>query len=132
MGDATHGAEIVRVDQIGEPHRCLKAVQELQDLIRHQRIERGGHLVTDDQVRPRRERTGNAHPLLLPTGKLSRQALRQRGVESYGLEQFGDARAPAGARQTKVKRHRTSYDGDDRLAWIERYIGKLENELDPA
>ena len=59
-------------EHVGELELVLQPLQQLEDLLRHQLVERRGHLVTDDQLRLGGQRAGDADALLLPAGQLAR------------------------------------------------------------
>ena len=46
-----HGCEVMGDEHIRQGQVILKLREKLQDAFRHQLIERGGHLITDDKLR---------------------------------------------------------------------------------
>lgn len=56
----------------GEAHIAAQPVEKRNDLRLNRNIERRDRLITDDELRLQRQRTGNGDPLALAAGKLVR------------------------------------------------------------
>ena len=65
VGDVLHDREIMRDEQVAEPHLPLQIEKQVQDLALDGDIERGDRLVADDQTRLECDRPGDADPLPL-------------------------------------------------------------------
>ncbi len=76
-------------------------LQEVEDLACHRGVETGGRLVEDEQPRTRRERRGDADPLLLPTRQLVRPPSRDHGRlrQAHRRQQLQGPQASRGAWQ---------------------------------
>ena len=65
----------------------LQVVEQVDDLRLDRHVERGDRLVGDDQLRPQRERAGDADALALAAGELVRVAVVVLRVQADELEQ---------------------------------------------
>ena len=65
VGKEFNYRQIVRYKEIGEVHRALKILKKVDDLRLNRHIERRYGLVTDNELRLYRERSGNTDPLSL-------------------------------------------------------------------
>ncbi len=72
--DMVDHREIVRDEEVSEPHPPLQIAHQVQNLRLHRNVERRGRLVADEKARLRRQRTGNRNPLALTAGELVRIA----------------------------------------------------------
>ncbi len=70
---------------------ALLGAEELEDLLRRDRVEAGGGLVVEDDRRVRDGGAGDADALLLPAGEARGHALLEAG-ERDAREPLGDAR----------------------------------------
>ena len=70
VADTFHDLHFVRDEEHGQPELCVEVFHQLQDGIRGFWIERAGRFVREQHLRVTRERSGDAHPLLLTAGKL--------------------------------------------------------------
>jgi hypothetical protein len=67
VGNRRDHAEVVGDDDHRHPHLVLHLGQELHELGLHSRVERGGRLVSDEQLRLQSERHGDHHALAHPS-----------------------------------------------------------------
>ena len=63
VGDVFDDVQIVRDEQIRQPHPLLQIVQQVDDLCLNRHIQRGNRLVADDELRLDGQRAGNADAL---------------------------------------------------------------------
>ena len=121
--------QIVRDEQISEPHLALQVHHQIEHLRLDRDVERRHRLVADDQLRLQRERAGNADALALPAGKLVRIIVHLRLAQADALEQCGDALLHLAAARGAVHAHRLGDDVAGRHARIERGERVLEDDL---
>ena len=74
VGDPRDGGNVVRDEDVAHVQTLLQIAQQIEDRLRHHRIQRGRDLVADDQPGLRRERAGEVDPLALAAGELARIA----------------------------------------------------------
>ena len=74
----------------------LQPLQQLQDFLGHQRVERRGRLVADDQLGLGGQRAGDADALLLAAGELAGTAVGEVRRQADLRQQFGDPRLHLG------------------------------------
>src|SRR5690606_26550751 len=96
------------------------------------RIERGGDFVTDDEVGLCRQRTRNAHTLLLAARERAGKATREIGWQADEFQQALDLDLALIFIHAEIEFHRTADDFTHGLARIQCYVGKLINELNAA
>ena len=70
VGDVFDDVQIMRDEQVRQPHALLQIVREVDHLRLNRHIQRGDRLVADDELRLDGERAGNADALALAAGKL--------------------------------------------------------------
>jgi len=63
--DLPDDREVVRHEQVRDPELLLEVPQEVEDLGLDRDVERRDGLVADDQLRPERNRPGDADALAL-------------------------------------------------------------------
>ena len=78
VADVLDHREIVRDEQVSEPHLALQVDHQVQDLRLDRDVERRHRLVADDQLRLERERAGDADALALAAGELVRIVVHLR------------------------------------------------------
>ena len=111
----------------------LHPIQQLENPLGHQLVQRRSHLVADDHLRLGGQGPGDADPLLLPAGQLRRQSLHELArVEFDHLQQLGHPLTQGLALESQVERQRSADDVDDTLTWIEGRVGDLVDHLDAA
>src|SRR5581483_10618030 len=81
--------EIMGDEHVGQPELFAQRLEQVDDLGLDRNVERGDRLVTDDEVRLRRERSRNADTLTLSAGEFMREAIEHIRIEPDGLEQLG-------------------------------------------
>ena len=74
VGDARDDAQVVRDEEHREAEIVAQLGEQIEDGGLHRHVERGGDLVADDEVGPRRERARDRDPLPLAAGQLGRVA----------------------------------------------------------
>lgn len=119
-------------EEIGDLLDLLEIEQELQNAVGHQRVERRGHLVADDELGLGGQRAGDADPLLLAAREFGRIAVDEAGTHLDFLEQLLDAPVALGALQTEIEGQRSADDRTDGMARIHRDIGHLVDHLQLA
>ena len=87
-----HHPEVVRDEEVGEVELVLEVLEQVDDLGLDRDVERGDRLVGDDQLRPQRERPGDADPLPLAARELVRVAVVVLGLQADPLEQLAGPR----------------------------------------
>src|SRR2546422_3905280 len=111
----------------------LQVLQQVQDLRLDRHVERRHRLVADENLRLQGEAAGDCDPLSLAAGELVRILEERNFGEPHLLQQFMDrVAALACARPHAVHLQRLHEKLADREAGIERSIGILEDDLDPA
>src|SRR5689334_5644769 len=78
--------EVVSYKQVCQPEFRLQVLQNVQDLGLNGDIQGGDRLITDNELRTKRQCAGNTNPLSLPTGKLMRIAARVIALQPHLLE----------------------------------------------
>src|SRR5579863_2943280 len=63
--DMTHDREIVCDEEVGQPELLLEFLQQVDDLRLNRDVQRRNGLVANDELRPYRERSGDADALTL-------------------------------------------------------------------
>ena len=71
IGNGTHCRQIVRDEHVSQVQLFLQPIEQLQDAFSHQLVERGSHLVADNELRLRSQGAGNADVLFLAAGKFA-------------------------------------------------------------
>ena len=104
IGDVVDDGEIVRNEEVGETHAPLQIAHQVQHLCLDRDIERGGRLVADQKLRPRRQRARNRDALPLSAGKLMRVFDGIARRKSDLLEQRGSPTHALGIRQVRSQR----------------------------
>src|SRR5699024_3056916 len=97
VGDRAHDLHLVGDHHDGDAQLLVDAAQQREHVAGGGGVQRAGRLVGEKQARVRRERTGDAHALLLAAGELLRVApalIRQ----PHEPQQLGDARLAFGLR----------------------------------
>src|SRR2546427_3812856 len=127
-----HG-EVVRDEDVAHVVLVLQVLQQIQDLRLDRDIERRYRLVANEHVRLHGEAAGNRDPLTLAAGEFVR-ILEERNLgEPHFLEQFVDpVAALALARPDAVHLQGLHEKLADRETRIERSVGILEDDLNPA
>ena len=75
------------------PSSSCRRLQQVDHLGLDRHVERRHRLVADDDLRPQRQRPGDADALALAAGELVRVPVDVVGVEADQVEQFLDPRA---------------------------------------
>src|SRR5437879_3164688 len=133
IGHVFEYGEVVRDEDVAHVVLVLQVLQQVQDLRLDRDIERRYRLVADQHVRLHGEAAGNRDPLSLAAGEFVR-ILEERNLgEPHLLEQFVDpVAALVFARPDAVHLQGLHEKLADRETRIERSIGILEDDLDPA
>src|SRR2546426_700246 len=127
-----HG-EVVRNEDVAHVVLVLQVLQQIQDLRLDRDIEGRYRLVADEHVRLHGEAAGNRDPLSLAAGEFVRILEKRNLGEPHLLEQFVDpVAALVFARPDAVHLQGLHEKLADRETRIERSIGILEDDLDPA
>ena len=120
-------------EQIAQPHFGLQPVQQAQDTLGDQLIQRGCHLVADDEFRLGRQGAGNAQALLLAAGQLARQAVDEAvGLQLDLVQQLTDAGLFLRTAQPAKELQRPAKDLAHAVAGVQRGVGHLVDHLHPA
>ena len=130
VGDVFDDVQIVRDEQVRQPHALLQIVQEVDHLRLNRHIQRGNALVGDNQPGVHNQGAGNADALTLTAGKLVRIAGSVLRRKSDFLKHFADfllALLPIG--EAVVDVHAFADDVADLLARIQTRHRVLENHL---
>ena len=87
MGQVLHNGQVVADEQQRQAELVLQVRQQVDDLRLDRDVERGDRLVADDQVRPGRERAGDADALALAAGEFVRDsgATASRGSRTLSI-----------------------------------------------
>src|SRR6266487_5740824 len=96
--------EVVGDEQVPQIELVAQRLEQIDDLRLDGDIERRDRLVADKQLRSRRQRSGDTHPLALPAGEGVRVAVEVPLVQPYPLQQ--------GDRLGGAFRRRDSPDGE--------------------
>ena len=123
VGDVADDAEVVRDEEIGELELVLEVLEQVDDLRLDRDVQGRDRLVGNDQLRPQRERPGDADPLPLAAGELVREAVVVLRAEADRLEQLLDLRA-SGHRPRRARGCSSGVADDlpDPLARVERRV----------
>jgi hypothetical protein len=97
VADVPDDGQVVGDEQVREPELALELLEQVDDLRLDRHVECADRLVGDDEVRPERERAGDADALALAAREFVRVPLAVVGVEPDGLEQIPDAIPPIGS-----------------------------------
>ena len=129
VGDALHRAEIVGDEEIGDAQLVLQPLQEPKDFLADQLIERGGHLVADDEIGLGGERPGDRHALLLPAGQFAGLAGDEVLGQIHLPEQLEDALAHFVPRAVEIEGDRPADHVEQRVLRVQRDVGHLIDHL---
>ncbi len=88
--DLINHVQIVRDEEVGQPHFPAKPHQKIQNLRLHRNVQRGNALVAYNKLRMQRKRSGNTDSLLLPAGKLVRISAQMVRCEPDRINQLSD------------------------------------------
>ncbi len=82
--DRPHGREVMGYEHVGQAQVVLQLRKKFQNTLRHQLIKRGGHLITDDELRLGGQGASNANALLSArqTSSLGRRSIYCPGSNS--------------------------------------------------
>src|SRR6185295_7924515 len=72
IGDVTHHRQVVRDEEVRQLELFLQILHQIDNLRLNGNVEGADRLVRDDDLRVRRQRSGNSDTLALPAGKLMR------------------------------------------------------------
>jgi hypothetical protein len=126
-----HDREVVADEQVGKPELLLEVAHQVEDLRLHRYVERRGRLVADDELRLRRQRTGDGDALTLAAGEFVRILSAVSRVEPDQAQKLADARCAITARSDHAERvERLGDDVLDAPAWIEARERVLKDHLD--
>ena len=133
VGNGFDGGEIVGDEHVGDVDVVLQTLQQFEDFLGHQLVERRGDLVADDQVGFRRKRPGDADALLLAARELAREAVDVVcRFKLDHLQEAFDAVFLLAAGKPKVEAERPADDLADTLARVQRRVGHLIDHLHTA
>ena len=120
-------------EHVGEVELVLEPVQQFQDALGDQLVERGGHLVANDELRVRGERARDPDALLLPARELGRQAVDiEVRLKLDLLQQLLHPPAQFGAPEPPVEPDRAPDNVPDAELRVQRGIRHLVDHLDLA
>ena len=132
MGDVPDDAEIVRDEQVGEPHLALQVGEEVEHLRLDRDVEGRDRLVGDDQLRLEHQRAGDGDALALAAGEHVRVAAVVLRPQADLRHHVARPRGALGTAELGVDGERLFQDRADLLARIEGAVGVLEDELHRA
>jgi hypothetical protein len=127
-----HHREVVRDQQVGEAEADLQVAEQVHHLRLDGDVERADRLVAHQQLRPHRQRAGDADALALAAGELVRVALGVEGLQPDQAEQFLRVRAALRRRADAVDGHRLGDGVAHRQTRVEAGVGVLEHDLHAA
>ena len=117
-------------EHVGQAQVVLQLRKKFQNTLRHQLIKRGGHLITDHELRLSGQGAGNANALFLAARKLTGQAVNILSRLQFNLrQQLFNPFAFGRTCETRIKLHWPSNNIPNRTAWIERCICHLVDHL---
>ena len=91
VADMPHNGQVVRDEQVCQPELVLQVFQQVDYLRLNGHIQRGDWLVANDESRVDRQRARYADALALPAAEFVWVAVRHIRIESYRLQEFGNA-----------------------------------------
>ena len=110
LADVGDDSEIVGDEDVSKPEIALQFGKQIEHVAADRHVERGHHLVADDQFRAQRQRARNHHALLLAAGKLVRIAFADFLRQADAIHRFPRPLQPFGlrsrARQFQRLQHR--------------------------
>ncbi len=132
VGDGADDGQVVRDKEIGHAPIGLESSQQLQDSSLNRNIERGGHFVTQHQVRLGGKGTRDGHPLFFAAGHLAGIPFQIAWGEPHLFEQRArPLQAPFSVR-LEIKPQRDIEKLLDGMARVEGRVRVLEDDLDFA
>ena len=133
VGDVAHHRQVVGDEDVRQPEVLLQVLQQVDHLGLHRDVQGRDGLVTHDDLGAERNTAGNPDTLTLATGELVGVTIDVLGVEPHQVEQLLDPFAALVAwHDVGVDEERLTDDVTDRLAWIQRGVRVLEDDLDVA
>ena len=118
--------------QVGHSGLFLQTHQQFQNALLNDLIESRGHLVANDDIGLRGERSRDADALLLPARKFRGQPVVERLVQFNHVQQFNDLGLEFSSRSRVVESQRPPDDFANGLHWVHRRIGRLVDHLNSA
>jgi hypothetical protein len=77
MAEGTDCAQVMGDEEVCDSHLFLQSPQQINNVDTNRHVEGRGGFIQNDQVWVGNERTGDAHPLPLPTGELMGMAVKE-------------------------------------------------------
>ena len=127
--DLPHDGEVVRHEEIGDPELTLEVSQQVQDLGLDRDVERRNGLVTDDQLRPERDRPRDPNPLPLASGELVRVPVVVLRVEAHTLHELHDRVPNPALGLHPLHLERRADDAAHSVARVQGVVWVLEDHL---
>lgn len=129
VADVPNHPEIVRDENVRQPHVAFQVVEQVDDLRLHRNIERRNRLVRHHETRIHHQRAGDADPLPLTAGKRMRITGLVFGFEPDLQQHFIDAALKLRPLRHPVNHQRFGDDSADRHARVQARKRVLENHL---
>ncbi|KPZ30016.1 hypothetical protein AN901_204522 [Pseudomonas syringae pv. theae] len=124
-----HHTQVVADEQIGQAQLIAQVHEQVENLRLNRHVQRCHRLVTDQQFRLHRQRTGDANTLALTTAELMRVALAQLRAEPGALQLGADILIGAFAVGQAMQQRALADNPVDPQARIEARRGVLKNHL---
>lgn len=120
LADMLDDRHVVGDEEVGQSELFLKVHEQVDDLRLDRHIERGGRLITDDELGFEREGASDPDALTLTTRELVRIPIRRSSGHPTTLEQRLDAFAEFRfVRYQTMNNQWLSDDRRDAHAWVE-------------
>src|SRR5229473_4089543 len=129
VADMGNHRQIVGYENVSETEVALQLGEQIEHVAADRHVERRHHLVANDQLRPKRQRSRNDHALLLTAGKLVRISLADLLGQADALHGIVRARQALHRGACAREFERLKHGRDDRHAWIQRRVGILKDDL---
>src|SRR5690348_4009255 len=101
-----HDTEVMRDEEVGQPHLLLQLLHEVENLSTDRDVESADRLVGDDELGLGADGARDGDALALAAAELVRIAVNQIRVEADLIEQLLGALANVFARASLVNEHR--------------------------
>src|SRR5438093_3320161 len=120
---------VVGDEQVGEVEFVLEIFEQIQDLRLDRHVQGRDRLIGNDELRPKRQRPGNAETLPLAAAELMWKPAAVLAAQSDHLEQLADDSLPLVGRSDTVDEKTFPHDLPHRHAGIQRTVRILEDDL---
>jgi hypothetical protein len=124
-----HHAEIVSDKKVRKTELRLQIEKQIENLGLDRDVKRRNRFVGDDQSRMKRQRSGDANSLSLPTAKRVGKPIHILRAQTNQLQQLGNAGHPLVTASDAVHEQRFANDIENRHPRIQRRKRILEDEL---